>query len=244
MADRILEVGGAGLEGADARVKALMNNMVNSETPGYRKSDVVIKSFPTYLDEAQKRSSTQVPVVQSTYYDQSPGTLLRTGNKTDVAIGGDGYYEIELPTGKGYTRDGRFIVDQGGRLVTVAGNYPVVGLEGPIVITPGADIDFAVDGRIMSQNFQVNSVKIVNFSDRSALKPVTGSIFRVNGQTNTEIDPNPRVVSGYVEASNVNLIEEMMALIDLSHTYNDDTKVVNNRETMLTKMMDIGKTAQ
>jgi flagellar basal body rod protein FlgC len=51
-------------------------------------------------------------------------------------------------------------------------------------------------------------------------------------------------VSGYVEASNVNLIEEMMALIDLSHTYNDDTKVVNNRETMLTKMMDIGRTAQ
>jgi len=56
--DKILEVGGAGIESADAKVKALMNNMVNSETPGYRKSDVVIKSFPTYLEEAQRRSST------------------------------------------------------------------------------------------------------------------------------------------------------------------------------------------
>ncbi len=244
MADRILEVGGAGLDGADARVKALMSNMVNSETPGYRKTDVIIKSFPTYLDEAQRRSTTQVPRIEGTYYDQSPGTLLRTGNKTDIAIGGEGFFEIEIPTGKGYTRDGRFAVDQNGKLVTVAGNYPVVGLEGPVVITPGSDIEFEGDGRIMSQDFQVNSVKVVNFSDKSALKPFTGSIFKVDGQTNTEINANPRIVSGYVEASNVNIIEEMMNLIYLSHAYSNNAKIVTNRETMLTRAMEMGKPTQ
>ena len=244
MGDRILEVGGAGIEGADAKVKALMNNMVNSETPGYRKSDVVIKSFPTYLEAAQQRSSAQIPQIEGVHYNQTPGTLLRTGNRTDLAIGGDGFFVIETPQGEGYTRDGRFALNQDGKLVTVSGNYPVMGIGGPIIVNPGDDIEFSGDGKVRVKGAEINTVKIVKFEDASALTPLNGSVFKASDQAQIEVNQTPRVVSGYVEASNVNIIEEMMNLIYLSHVYGLDTKIVANREAMLSRAMDIGKPAQ
>ena len=244
MGDKILEVGGAGIEGADAKVKALMNNMVNSETPGYRKSDVVIKSFPTYLEEAQRRSSTQVPQIEGTFYNQTPGTLLRTGNKTDLAIGGEGFFVVETPQGEGYTRDGRFTLDQEGRLVTAAGNYPVMGLTGPVVVNPGDDMEFSGDGRIRVKGVEVNTVKIVKFEDVSVLKPITGSLFKAGTEARIETNQTPRIVSGYIEASNVNIIEEMMNLIYLSRVYGIDSKIVANREAMMSRAIEMGRPAQ
>jgi flagellar basal-body rod protein FlgG len=244
MGDRILEVGGAGIESADAKVKALMNNIVNSETPGYRKSDVVIKSFPTYLEEAKVRSSTSVPQVQSMNYNQSPGTLLRTGNKTDLAIGGEGFFVVETPWGNCYTRDGRFALDQEGKLVTVAGNYPVLGAAGRITLTPGSNAEFTSEGKVLMDGDIINSLKIVKFSDLSSLESVSGSLFKAKEKAEFETLQSPRVISGYVEASNVNIIEEMMNLIYLSRIYGIDSKLVSNRDAMLSKAMEIGKPAQ
>jgi flagellar basal-body rod protein FlgF len=242
--DKILEVGGAGIEGADAQVKALMNNIVNSETPGFRKSDVVIKSFPSYLEAAQLRSSTQVPQVEGIHYDQTPGTLLRTGNKTDLAIGGDGFFVIDTPQGTGYTRDGRFTINQDGKLVTVAGNFPVDGLSGQIIVNPGDEIEFSGDGKVRVNGQEVNAIKVVKFADVSSLTPVNGSVFKASDQAEMEIDQNPRVVTGYVEASNVNIIEEMMNMIYLSRIYGIDSKIVSNRESMMSKAVGMGGPAQ
>lgn len=244
MGDKILEVGGAGIEGAEAKVRALMSNMVNSETPGYRQSDVVIKSFPTYLEEAKIRSSTQVPQIEGAYYNQNPGTLLRTGNKTDLAIGGSGFFVVETPQGEGYTRDGRFTLDQNGNLVSVAGNYPLVGLGGNIRVEPGKEVEFTARGDVLVDGAVVNTIKVVKLDDLSDLKLMGGSIFKSSGKANIETVESPRVMSGYVEASNVNLIEEMMNLINLSRAYNIDTKVVANRDAMLTRAMEMGRPAQ
>lgn len=244
MGDKILEVGGAGIEGADAKVKALMNNMVNSETPGYRKSDVVIKSFPTYLDEAQRMSSTQIPQIQGTYYNQTPGTLLRTGNKTDLAIGGEGFFEVETPQGEGYTRDGRFTLNRDGRLVTAAGNFPVMGMSGPIMVNPGDVVEFSGDGKMRVNGAEVNTIKVVNFEDPAALTSINGSVFKAGERAVMEINQAPRIVSGYVEASNVNIMEEMMNLIYLSRVYGIDSKIVSNRDNMMSKAMAIGNPSQ
>ena len=244
MGDNILEVGGAGIDGADAKVKALMNNMVNSETPGYKKSDVVIQSFPTYLDAAQKRSSTQVPQVKGVFYDQNPGTLLRTGNNTDLAIGGDGFFVVETPQGTGYTRDGRFALDRDGRLVTTAGNYPVMGTSGQIVVNPGDKVDFASDGKIRVNGTETDAIQVVKFADKSVLTPISGSVFKASSTSKIEFDQSPRIVTGYVEASNVNIIEEMMNLITLSRIYGIDSKIVSTRASMIEKGISMGTPSQ
>lgn len=244
MSDKILEVGAAGIEGMDEKVKVLMNNIVNSQTPGYKKSDVVIKSFPTYLDEAKTKSSTQIPQVTGVSYNQSPGTLVSTGNKTDIAIGGPGFFEVETPNGIAYTRDGRFVFDKDGKLVTVAGNYPVIGRGGQVSMTPGSNVDFTADGKVIVDGIEVNALQVVTFDDQSALKPISGALFKADSDAQIQANPNPRVVSGYVETSNVNDIEEMMNLIYYSHIYNVDTKVVSNREAMLAKAVTMGNPPQ
>ncbi len=244
MVDKILEVGGAGIEGADAKVKALMNNVVNSETPGYRKSDVVIKAFPTYLEQAQVRSSTSVPQIEGVHYDQTPGTLLRTGNNLDVAIGGEGFFAVQTPQGERYTRDGRFVLDQNGRLLSVAGDYPVMGLGGPIMVQPGDKIEFTNEGKVMVNGQEMNTLKVVNFNDTSSLLPVTGALFKADDNAQIAINDAPRIVSGYVEASNSNVIEETMNLIYLNRLYQTNAKVVTSRETMFTRALDMGRTAQ
>lgn len=244
MGDKILEVGGAGIEGAEAKVKALMSNIVNSETPGYKKSDVVIKSFPTYLDEAQKKSSTQIPVIEGVHYSQTPGTLLRTGNMTDMAIGGDGFFVVETPKGTAYTRDGRFTLDQDGKLVTVAGNYKVIGMSGPIIVSPGDEVEFSGDGKVRVNGAEVNAIKVVKFNDTSALTPMNGAVFMASDKAEIEVNQSPRIVTGYVEASNVNVIEEMMNLITLSRIYGIDSKIVSNRDAMMAKSLTMGAPAQ
>ena len=244
MVDKILEVGGAGIEGADAKVKALMNRMVNSETPAFKKSNVIVKSFPTYLDEAQKMSSTQVPQVVGVQYDQTPGTLLRTGNKTDLAIGGDGFFVLQTPQGERYTRDGRFTLDQDGKLVSVVGNYPVLGISGQMTVNAGDDVEFTGDGKMRVNGEEMNTIKVVKFADPSKLSAVSGSVFKSDNSAKEEVILSPRIVSGYVEASNVNIIEEMMNLIYLSRLYGLDSKIVSNRDSMMTKAMDIGRPAQ
>ena len=244
MADKILEVGGAGIEGADEKVRALMNNIVNSETPGYKKADVVIKAFPTYLEDAKIRSSTQVPQVEGVYYDQNPGTLVRTGNETDLAIGGEGFFTVQTPEGERYTRDGRFAVDPSGRLITVAGNYPVLGLGGPIVVQPGSKISFTGEGKVMVDGAEQNTLKVVNFADTTTLKPMTGSLFSASDNAQLVINDSPRIVTGYIEASNSNVIEETMNMIYLNRVYEVDSKIVSNREAMFTKALDMGRPAQ
>jgi flagellar basal body rod protein FlgG len=243
MVDKILEVGGAGIDGADAKVRALMNNIVNSETPGYKRSDVVIKAFPTYLEQANIRSSTQVPQVQGTYYDQTPGPLLRTGNSLDVAIGGDGFFSVMTPQGERYTRDGRFTLDQSGKLITTAGNYPVMGLGGQVMVQPGSKVNFTSEGKVMVDGVEVNTLKVIKVADTAKLKPITGSLFSADSAEMT-INDAPRLVSGYVETSNSNIIEEYMNMIYLNRIYSTDSKIVANRETMFTRALDMGRPAQ
>jgi flagellar basal-body rod protein FlgG len=244
MSDPILEVGGAGIESTDAKVKVLMNNMVNSETPGFRKADAVVKSFPTYLDEAQGRSTTQIPKVETIRYDQTPGTLLRTGNKLDVAIGGDGFFVVETPSGRGYTRDGRFTLDRDGNLVTTAGNYPVVGEGGPISIPPGSEVEITGSGEMVVNGVREDQLRVVGFKDPSSLDPMSGSIFKATARSNDMIIDTPRVIQGYIETSNVNMVDSMMELVYLSRIYGLNTKIISNRDVMLSRAIEMGRPSQ
>jgi len=244
MSDPILEVGGAGVESTDAKVKVLMNNMVNSDTPGFRKAEAVIKSFPTYLEEAQMRSSTQIPKVENVVYDQTPGTLLRTGNKLDVAIGGNGFFVVETPWGRGYTRDGRFTLDSNGRVVSVAGSYPVVGEGGAISLPSGSKFDINNVGEILIGGIKENKLSIVEFEDASALEPVSGSLFKSTSRAKEKTIDAPRIIQGYVETSNVNMVDSMMELVYLSRIYGLDTKILSNRDVMLSRAIEMGKPVQ
>jgi len=245
MTDRILDIGSAGLESTDEKVRKLMDNMANSEVPGYKKSDVVIGSFPLALEVAENKLAGSKPVVEGTYYNNLKGALVKTGGNLDLALGSDGYFVVSGQWGEGYTRDGRFHLDRDGRLLSVAGNFPVTGQLGEIIVSPGSVVAFTQDGDITVDGEIVDRIRVVRVENPNTLETLNGSVFKkVNEATVILEEENPRVIQGYVEASNVNIIDQMMEMIYLERTYNINTKIIQTRDETLSRAIELGRSAQ
>jgi len=247
LTDKIFEIGDSGIEAAEERAKSLMNNMVNAETPGYRKSDVTVKAFPLELEAAEARQKGKIgpmaPKVEGAYYSHAPGALVRTGNDTDLAIGGDGFFVIEGPFGEGYTRDGRFALDKEGRLVTAMAGHAVVGRGGPIVLPPGSKIQITQTGDIKVDDEILANLRVVTIDDPTKLESLGGSIFRNPGTAAVRETDAPRIIQGYIESSNVSMVDAMMELVVLSRTYNINTKIISTRDGNLSRALDMARMA-
>lgn len=245
MTDKIFEIGEAGLESSDQRVRKLMDNMVNSEVPGYKKSEAIIRGFPLELEAATQRISSVKPQIDGTFYNHIQGALIKTDNKFDLALGSDGYFVLAGPWGEGYTRDGRFRLDQDGRLLTVAGNYPVLGENGPIIVSQGADVEVNQTGEIKVDGMVIDRIRVANPEDQDSLISLNGSIFKRKDAYSVmqEIEA-PRIIQGYVEASNVNIIEQMVEMVALERTYKINAETIKTRGEMLTRAMELGRPTQ
>jgi len=246
MTDRILEIGEAGLESADQKVRKLMDNMVNAQVPGYKKSDAIVRSFPLELEAATKKISAMKPRVEGAYTDTTTGSLVKTGGKLDVALADDGYFVVVGQWGEGYTRDGRFRLDKDGSLLSVAGNFPVMGTHGPITVsTGGGEVEITQDGDVKVAGEVVDRLFVVKPENKTSLESLNGSLFKLTDVNSALIEiSNPRVIQGYIESSNVNIVDQMMEMIYLERTYNLNTRVVRMRDESLAKAMELGRPTQ
>ena len=223
-----------------------MDNLSHAEIPGYKKSEAITQGFPLELEAEIHKLGAMKPQTEGTYYSTNlPGTLIKTGNPTDLALGEEGFFVVVGPWGEGYTRDGRFILDKDGHLVSVAGNYPVMGNGGPIVVAPGAKIDITQQGEIKVDNVVVDKIQVVNPKNTTNMESINGSIFKKSDafMEVTEVQ-NPRVIQGYIESSNVDMMSEIMEMIYLERTYNLNTKIISSRDGNLARAMDLGKPTQ
>ncbi|KAF0133479.1 MAG: flagellar basal-body rod protein FlgG [Candidatus Saganbacteria bacterium] len=242
MNDPILSIGQAGLETTDEKVKSLMNRMVNAETPGFKGSEVVIRSFPQELQSAEKKYQAEEPRVEKTFYNHAKGPLIKTGGLTDFALGNDGFFVVLCPFGEGYTRDGRFTIDEEGKLVSTVGKYPMLGQNGIIRVPLNQPFEMSQSGEIKAGNNPIDRIRVVNFDLLNSLESVNGVIFKnpENKLQAKEID-SPRVIQGYVEASNVNVVDQMVDLIYLNRIYNLDTTIIRSRDGNLSRAIEMGK---
>ncbi|KPJ69792.1 hypothetical protein AMJ44_02485 [candidate division WOR-1 bacterium DG_54_3] len=245
MTDRIFEIGEAGLQSSDQRVRKLMDNMVGSEVPGYKKSEAVTRGFPLELEAASQRISSMKPQVEGSFYNNIQGSLIKTTGKLDLALGSDGYFVITGPWGEGYTRDGRFRMDKEGRLLTVSGNFPVLGQSGTIMVAPGAEVEFTQSGEVKVNGTTVDHIRVVKPEIQESLESLNGSIFKRKNPyaVLTEVE-SPRVIQGYIEASNVDIIDQMMEMIYLERIYSINAKVIQTRDAELARAMELGRPTQ
>jgi flagellar basal-body rod protein FlgF len=239
-----LYIAKAGMFGNAKKLNVTSNNLANISTTGFKKDKV----FFNQLIDAQRALSNSGKHSDSanleTKTDFSTGRLQQTENPLDLAIVGEGFFEIQTPDKKVYTRNGNFTVDNKNRLVTQEG-YPVMGTGGEIQVT-GYEIKISGDGSILVDGQMVDKIRIVSFEDPSQLIKIGSTLFTEEGEAGIYLlEPETiQVRQGFIESSNVNGIDEIIQMIELYQQFELGQKTIRAHDETLEKLInDTGRVA-
>lgn len=250
--------GASGMNAQQNRLDAISNNLANVDTTGYKRDVTVSKNFSELLLRRTSAdgvyhtsvgSADAAPIIgklgigvetNENYTDFAQGSFRETKSKSDMALANEGFFVIETPDGERYTRNGNFLVGKEGILETKDG-YPVLGENGHILVT---DDKFFVndDGMIYleSNSELVDRFKIVRFDNERYLKKVGESFYTANDITGeahiAEGSERPRIIQGFVETSNVNVVNEMVRMIEVNRAYEANQKTITTEDTMMEQL--------
>ncbi|GGG79374.1 flagellar basal-body rod protein FlgF [Salipiger pallidus] len=202
-------------QGLTREMQMIANNIANAATSGYRQQGVVFSEYIRQTDEAGSVAMSAAHVRQTSY---AQGTVTRTGDPFDLAIEGDGFFLVQAPQGERLTRAGAFAVSAAGELVTPDG-YTVLDAGGAPVFVPSGSGEIAVaqDGTISADGAPVGQVGVVQPFDQASLIREGGVLFRADD--GFEPVPDPKVLQGFVESSNVNPILQIARMIEVQRAY-------------------------
>ncbi|MDH7944878.1 flagellar basal-body rod protein FlgF [Pseudohongiella sp. SYSU M77423] len=204
------------------------NNLANASTTGFQADLAQARSMAVYGPGMPSRvySMTENPGT-----DFTRGPLQQTGNSLDMAVKGEGYIAVLAPDGsEAYTRAGDLQLGVFGELLTGSG-LPVLGNNGPVVLPPHENVEFGADGTVsvreLGQGAQVlaaiDRIKLVNPQPQELVKGTDGLMRRVDGGE-TPADAQVELASGYLEGSNVNVVDSMVEMISLARNYEMNVK--------------------
>lgn len=219
------------------QLEIISQNLANANTNGYKRDLPVngasAAQFDTLLagfTDGVRLERELVPQLERRV-DPSQGTLKFTGNPLDVAIEGDGFFELTTAAGTRYTRRGAFMMDVNGRLVTPDGHI-VNGLGGDIRL-PNSTPRIDAQGRIWDGENMVAQLKVARFDEAAPLLRVDGGLYAFAGRGETAMAPTGGVRQGHLEASNVNVMDEMVRMITTTRHFETTQKVITGYDEMI-----------
>jgi len=232
------------------RLDTVSNNIANANTTGFRRDQVVTRAFEDELllrlQQGTINSRAQIGLLNHGVYAErvmtafEQGSLRQTGNNTDVAIEGTGFFTVMTAEGEQYTRDGSFTVDGTGRLITSEG-WQVLGVDGPIEV--GSE-DFQIDsqGFIFSDGIVTGRLRIVDFLDAQALRKAGDNLFVNPDPENIVLDPPVHVRQGFLEGSNVEIQREVTDMLEVFRRYEASQQILRMMdETLGRTVNDLGR---
>ena len=209
------------------------HNLANVSTAGYKRQRI---SFASVLAaEGEPQSGETVAM------DFTQGSLIQTGRPLDVALEGKGFFVVETPQGRRYTRNGSLRLNGDGQLVDFM-NRPVVGESGPITIPSSVSsqtIQIAADGAVYAGGRKLDTLRIMSFKDLTMLMPIGQGSFVPHPDAEAVMAPDVRVHQGYTEASNVNLIEELVGMITTTRLFEANLKAISTRDDYLQSILRV-----
>lgn len=225
------------------------NNLANVNTTGFKADMVQARSMPVYYGEGLPTRAYALTENHAT--DFRPGPITATGRELDIAVQGEGFIAVQANDGQeAYTRSGALYVDSVGILRSGNG-LPVMGNDGLIALPPSEKIEIGVDGTIsvipQGENpaapVQIDRIRLVNPPVDSLQKLGDGLVRPRDLQQEVLADANVTVVSGHLEGSNVNAVNELTSMLSLARQYEMNVKLMNtvkeNSEAS-TRMMQMG----
>lgn len=245
--DRLLFLAMTGAKNIDLQQATTANNLANVNTNAFKADLASFRSLPVVGPGAPTRTY----VVDNTIgHDMSQGSLQRTGNPNDFALGSPGFFAVQAADGnEAYTRDGGFVLDANGMMRNRNG-LPILGDGGPITVPAGSKVQLGQDGSVMAIPLTgtdrtaqlVGQIKMVNPGDRAVYKGGDG-LFRVNGGDTAQADPNVKLVPESLEASNVNAVESLVQMISHGRQYDMNVKMMqtaDQNDQKATQLLAIG----
>ena len=246
-----------GMINEQKRMDIMTNNLANLDTTGFKKEGSTSKAFGDILnyeikDKSEfyltKRMGTVNPGVRigETYTDWEEGPFKETGNTYDLALSGNGFFNIEYTDKQGntttkYSRDGSFTLNVDGALVTEDGDFVLDTAGNHIVIDPTHYAEINYQGEIWQDGNLAATIAVTDFENYDYLAKFGENLYdAVEGATQTDSDA--RVISGYLEQSNVNTVYEMVSMIAIQRQYESNQKVIKTMdESLRIATNDLGK---
>ncbi len=258
---RSLWIAKTGLDAQQTQMDTISHNLANVGTNGYKRSHAVFEDLIYQnLRQAgsQSTANTTLPTglqlgtgvrPVATGRNFSQGNLQQTTNPFDLAISGNGFFPLQMPDGTtGFTRDGAFHVDAQGQLVNSNG----LPMAPPIVLpanTTGVTIgsDGTISATISGQQTptQVGQIQLATFMNPAGLDPRGQNVFFETEASGTPTIGTPGMngaglmQQGYVETSNVNVVEELVAMIQTQRAYEINSKAIQTSDQMLARISQL-----
>jgi flagellar basal-body rod protein FlgF len=199
----------------------IAHNLANTSTAGYKRR---CNTFSQLLTDQAAGTKTETSYEADLYstFDFSQGSFTETGRTMDFALCGKGFFVVETPDGPLYTRNGMFHLNQNGQIVDSVGRI-VAGESGPISIPPevgASQISISGDGSINAAGTTIGKFKLVDFKDKESELTAAGlNCFQAPQDIVPQSPDNLIVKQGYMESSNVQMVEELVDMIMVSRLY-------------------------
>ncbi|MBN1974932.1 MAG: flagellar hook basal-body protein [Sedimentisphaerales bacterium] len=220
----------------------ITNNLANVSTVGFKRR---CNAFSKAMEEQDSANQTYTPgtVELESAFDFSQGNMTETGRELDFALMGKGFFVIETPDGPLYTRNGTFNIDQNGQIVDMQGRI-VAGESGTITIPSSVSVSevfAAADGTVSAHGATLGKFKLVDFADnQNKLAPVGCNCFMV---TEEGIEPsaaeNIIVKQRFLEASNVQIVEELVDMMMVTRMYEANMEFLNTNRQASSSLMSV-----
>lgn len=258
---RSLWIAKTGLEAQQTNMDVIANNLANVSTNGFKKSRAVFEDLlyqNVRQPGAQSSQQTQLPSglqigtgvrTVATERIHTQGNPQQTGNAKDVMINGDGFFSVLLPDGtQAYTRDGSFQTDNNGQLVTSSGfviQPPITVPNNAVSITVGRDGTVSVTTPGQVAPTQIGAIQLHTFVNPAGLESRGENLYVETGASGTANANVPGtngagvLMQGYVETSNVNVVEEMVNMIETQRAYEINSKAITTSDQMLQKLSQL-----
>lgn len=250
-----------GMEAQQTQLDVISNNLANVSTNGFKRANAVFEDLmyqnlrqvgSNSTEQSQLPTGLQVGLgvrTVATARSFAQGSMQQSGNSLDVAIKGNGFFQVTLPDGTlGYTRDGSFQLDSQGRLVTAAGLPIANGITIPataqsVSISADGVVTATIPGNTAPQ--PMGTIALANFVNPAGLEPKGGNLYAETAASGQPATGTPganglgTVMQGFVETSNVNIVQELVNMIQTQRAYEMNSKAVQTTDQMLQKLSQI-----
>ena len=258
---RSLSIAATGMQAQQTQMDVISNNLANVSTTGFKRATAVFEDL-MYQNLRQAGGNTteqtELPTglqiglgvrTVATARTYTQGSMQQSSNSLDVAINGNGFFQVEMPDGTtGYTRDGSFKVNSQGQLVTSSGYRVLPGVTVPAgakSITIGQDgaATATVAPNPLAQ--PIGSITLANFINPAGLDPLGQNLFAETVASGNPITGEPgsegmgQVMQGYLENSNVNVVQELVSMIQTQRAYEMNSKAIQTTDQMLQRLSQL-----